>query len=124
MDHIRRQDMADLVREGAQLVLRLSTLEKVEGVHGDITIPISSVTSAIVMDDVIHAVHGMKLPGTRLPGFFAMGTFVSEEGHTFAMVHHNTPRGIKLAIQGGTYDALILGSDQPEALLRSLGLAE
>ena len=115
--------MAKLVREEDTLVLRLSTLEQVEGVHGDIRVPISSVQSVTVLDDVIHAVHGLKMPGSRLPGVFAMGTFMSHDGTVFAIVHHQTNRGLKVNLKGTTYDALIVGVDDPEGLVSSLGLA-
>ena len=114
--------MAELIREEDTLVLRLSTLEKMEVVHGDIRVPVSSVQSVTVLDDVIHAVHGLKMPGSRLPGVFAMGTFVSREGTVFAIVHHQTKRGLKVNLSGSTYDALIIGIDDPEGLVSSLGL--
>ncbi len=113
--------MAELVREDDTLVLRMSALEKVEGVHGDIRVPISSIESFTVLDDVIHAVHGLKMPGSRLPGIFAMGTFVSHEGTVFAIVHHQNKRGLKVKLMGTAYDALIVGHENPEELVSSLG---
>lgn len=115
--------MAELVREEDNLVLKLTTLEKVEGVHGNIEVPVSSVQSIEVLEDVVHAVHGLKMPGSRLPGVFAMGTFISREGMVFAIVHHQTKRGLKVNLQGTTYDALIVGVDDPEGLASSLGFA-
>ncbi|MCY0876658.1 MAG: hypothetical protein OWT28_10385 [Firmicutes bacterium] len=114
--------MAELVRTGDTVVLRLSTLEKLEGVHGDIEVPVFAIQSVTVLDDVIHAVHGVKMPGSRLPGVFAMGTFLSREGHTFAMVHHQNKRGLKFALKGASYDALIVGVDDPKQVAASLGL--
>ncbi|MCF8567378.1 PH domain-containing protein [Alicyclobacillus tolerans] len=113
--------MAELVREEDTIVLRMSTIEKLEGVHGDIKVPVSAVQSVTVLDDVIHAVHGVKMPGSRLPGVFAMGTFLSKEGTTFVMVHHQNKRGLKLALKGVSYDALIVGVDDPEQVAISLG---
>lgn len=114
--------MADLIREGDSLVLKLTTIEKVEEVHGDIHVPISEVESVIVLDDVIHAVHGMKLPGSRIPGVFAMGTFVSGTSKIFAIVHHQNKRGLQVNLNGSTYDAIIVGLDDPEGTASSLGL--
>ena len=102
--------MADLIREEDMLVLGLSTLEKIEGVHGDIRVPISSVQSVKVLEDVIDAVHGIKMPGSRIPG-------------VFAMVHHQTKRGLKINLSGAAYDALIVSEDHPEELIDSLGLS-
>lgn len=114
--------MAELVRTEDTVVLRLSAIEKLEGVHGDIEVPVSAILSVTVLDDVIHAVHGVKLPGSRVPGVFAMGTFLSREGNTFAMVHHQNKRGLKLVLKGAAYDALIVGFDDPEQVAASLGL--
>ncbi len=114
--------MATLIRQENDLVLQLSTLEKAEAVHGDIRVPMTAVRAVTVIEDVIHAVHGFKLPGSRLPGVFAMGTFVSNEGKTFAMVHHQTRRGLKITFQGADYDALIVGVPDPEVVLTGLGL--
>ena len=115
--------MAELVREGESLVLRLTTAEKMEGVHGDIRVAASSVQSVMVVDDVIHAVHGLKMPGSRVPGVFAMGTFLSGGARVFAIVHHKTKRGVKVSLRNADFDALIVGADDPEALVSALGLA-
>ncbi|MCI0184133.1 PH domain-containing protein [Sulfoacidibacillus ferrooxidans] len=113
--------MAELVREGDTIVLRLSTIEKLEGVHGDIEVPVSAIQSVTALDDVIHAVHGLKMPGSQLPGVFAMGTFLSKEGTTFVMIHHHNKRGLKLKLNGTSYDALIVGVDDPEQVAAGLG---
>lgn len=113
--------MAELVREGDTLVLKLTPAGKVEGVHGDIRVPLSTVQSVVVLEDVIHAVHGMKMPGSRLPGVFAMGTFTSGEETIFAIVHHHTKRGIKVILKETAFDVLIVGVDDPEQVVFSLG---
>ncbi len=113
--------MAELILDGIDLVLKLSTLEKVEGVHGDIRVPLSSVQSISVVEDVIHAVHGIKMPGSRLPGIFAMGTFISGNHTIFAIVHHQNKRGVQVRLQGAKYDALIVGVEEPETLVKDLG---
>ncbi len=112
--------MADLIRDGQELVVKLSTLEKAEAVHGDIQVPWSSVQSVTVLDDAIDAVHGFKLPGSRIPGVFAMGTFKSRDGNLFAVVHHQTPRGVKVTLTGAAYDTLIIGTEDPEAVVAAL----
>lgn len=115
--------MAELVRDGDAVVLRLTTAEKVEGLHGDIRVAAASVESVTVVDDVIHAVHGLKMPGSRIPGVFAMGTFISGNKKVFAIVHHKTKRGVRVSLRDSDFDALIVGADDPEALVSALGLA-
>lgn len=115
--------MAELIRDGDTLVLKLTTIEKAEGVHGDIRVPVSAVQHITVLDDVIHAVHGIKMPGSRLPGVFAMGTFMSGSETIFAIVHHQTKRGIKVTLTGEHYDALIIGTDSPEKVIAALHIS-
>lgn len=114
--------MAELIRDGDSLVLKLTTVEKVEGVHGEIRVPVSAVQSIEVLDDAIHAVHGLKMPGSQLPGVFAMGTFLSGQDTIFAIVHHQTKRGLVVRLTGQHYTRLIVGLDNPEAVRDALKL--
>ena len=43
-----------------------------------------------------------------------MGTFKSRDGNLFAVVHHQTPRGVKVTLTGAAYDTLIIGTEDPE----------
>lgn len=113
--------MAELVREDDGIVLKLTTVEKAEGVHGDIRMPLASIEDVTVVDDIIHAVHGLKMPGSRLPGVFAMGTFISGKETVFAIVHHQNHRGIRIQLQGERFDAVLVGADDPEKVMGSLG---
>jgi len=109
--------MAALNRVGDQVVMTLSKVEKVESIHGDLRVPWSSVRDVEALDDVIHAVHGRRLPGTGFPGQFAIGTFVTLGGvKTFAVVHHDTPRGVQVQLDGAAVDAIVIGCDDPEAV--------
>ncbi len=116
--------MAELFRDQGTLTLKLTTGEKMEGVHGDIRVPIMSVQSVEILDDVIHAVHGMRSPGTGIPGVLAIGTFRSSSETIFAVVHHQNKRGVKVRLTGEHFDAFIVGSDNPESLMASLNLPE
>jgi hypothetical protein len=115
--------MAELTREGDELVLILSAFEEAEALHGDLRVPIESVQSVEVVDDVIHAVHGIKLPGTRWPGKVAVGTFYGGPGsrRSFVVVHHDTPRGLRVRLdEGAAYGELIIGCEDPEAAKRAI----
>jgi len=68
--------MAELVIEGDDLVVRLSTVEKLEAVHGEVRVPLASVKSVEVLDDAMGAIHGIRV-GTGIPGSVAIGTFTS-----------------------------------------------
>jgi hypothetical protein len=111
--------MAELIVDGDELVVRLRAVEKLEGVHGEVRVPINSVTSVEVLDDAAGAVHGFRV-GTGIPGSVAIGTFTSRDSHIFAVVHHDTPRGVRVDLQGAQFDELIVGCDDPDGVASTL----
>ena len=119
--------MAELVAEGSDLMVKLRTVEKVEAVHGEPRVPLSSVKKVEVIEDAIGAVHGIRV-GTGIPGVVAIGTFTSRKAKIFAVVHHDTPRGVRVSLENAAYDELIIGCLDPESvadqLTRSAGLSQ
>jgi hypothetical protein len=111
--------MAELIVDGDNLEVRLKALEKAEAVHGEVRVPISSVRNVEVLDDAVAAVHSFRV-GTGAPGWVAIGTFTSRNSHIFAVVHHNTPRGVRVTLEGAHFDELIVGCDDPESVAATL----
>lgn len=102
--------------------MRLTTVEKAEAAHGDVRVPVTAVRSVEVVDDALHAVSAFtKTTGAAFPGRFVIGTFHSD-GKTFAVVHHRTPRGIRVQLEGANFDELLVGCDDPEGTIGRLGL--
>jgi hypothetical protein len=115
--------MAELLVEGAELVLHLSWGEKAGGVHGDLRVPLASVERAEVLADAHEpADHGVKI-GERLPGVVEVGTIVGGGKKIFAAVHHDTPRGVRVLLVGAPYDEWVVGCADPEGVIEALGLA-
>ncbi|HEX3791513.1 MAG TPA: hypothetical protein VHW44_26875 [Pseudonocardiaceae bacterium] len=113
--------MAELVVDGSDLVLKLSTAEKMEGLHGDLRVPRSSVRRVEVLDDAHRAAgitKGIKV-GTRLPGVIEVGTILGE-GKRFAAVHHDTPRGVRVVLADASFDEWIVGCADPESVAASI----
>ena len=108
--------MAELRVEGDELVLHLSGTEKLEAVHGDLRAPRSAVRSVEVLDDAHEpADRGFKV-GERLPGYSEVAIVRAGGQKLFAVVHHDTPRGVRIDFDGTDYDAWIVGSADPESL--------
>ena len=107
--------MAKVGVEGDDVVVALSREEKLEAIHGDVRFSAQCLRAVEVIDQPIHLVKGMKLPGTRIPGVTAVGTFVEAGRRTFAAIHHHSPRGLRLVLDGGPFDEVVLGLDDPEA---------
>jgi len=58
--------MASLLVEGDVVTVSLSVAEKVEALHGDVSVPRTAVLSARVVPDGMEEVHGLK--GNRVAG--------------------------------------------------------
>jgi hypothetical protein len=116
--------MAELVVEGTDLVCRLTTLEKVEGVHGDLRVPVTAVNGVEVVDDAHAAADllGIKV-GTRLPGVVEVGTVHGRGRSVFAAVHHDTPRGVRVTLTGCAQDEWVIGCADPESVVRAVATA-
>jgi hypothetical protein len=116
--------MAELRVEGGELALELTAAEKFEGVHGDLRVPLSAVTAVEVLDNAHEAAgirKGVKI-GTRIPGVIEVGTVQGLSQRLFAAVHHDTPRGLRVQLQGTSFDAWIVGCADPEAVAARLRL--
>jgi hypothetical protein len=116
--------MAELRVEDGKLVLHLTTMEKVEGAHRDLRVPLSAVSGVEVLDDA-HAPVGVRAGvkvGTRVPGVVEVGTVLGSTKRMFAAVHHDTPRGLRVSLDESSYDEWIVGCSDPEAVVARLSL--
>jgi hypothetical protein len=113
--------MAYLVREGETLVLWLTPQEKVQASHGEIRVPLSSVTSVEVLENPIKSVHGLRI-GAGVPGSMLVGTVIGWHTKTFAVIHADTRRGVRVKLNGAKFDQLVLGCDDPETMINSLAM--
>lgn len=113
--------MAEVVVGDDDVVVALTAFERAESLHADVRVPRAAVAGAEVLDDPVAAVRGLKLVGSRLPGVLAVGTFVEASRRWFVVVHHGTPRGVRITLRGAHHDGLVVGCDDPEAVVAALG---
>jgi hypothetical protein len=83
--------MATLAVEGADLVVRLSPLEKLGSLRGDLRMPLAAVRSATVEPEPWPLVRGMRLAGAGVPGVIALGTRRYRGGKDFTAVYGRRP---------------------------------
>ncbi len=110
--------MAELQIADRELVLHLTAAEKVESVHGDLRVPLSALKSVEVIDDA-HRRAGIRAGvkvGTRLPGVIEVATIRGLGNKIFAAVHHDTPRGVRVRLEGTSWNEWIVGCADPEAV--------
>jgi len=113
--------MAELVVHDNELILQLTAAEKVEGIHGDLRAPLSSVTGVEVLEHAHRAADIVGLrAGTRIPGVIEVASVHGVNSTIFAAVHHDTPRGVRVKLRDQPHDAWIVGCADPEAVAASI----
>ena len=112
--------MADLRIEGDELVLHMGPLEKTEGFHGDIRVPLSAVTAVRPVDDAWPELRGIRAPGTGIPNVIAVGTRRGGFGKDFAAVHGTGP-AVVVELEGATFGRLVVTSDDAATCADTIG---
>ena len=117
--------VARLNVEGGQLVLDLTGLEKLEGFHDDIRVPVSCVREVRWTGDPWSELRGMRAPGTGLPGVVMVGTRRGGGYKDFAAVHRKGP-AVVVELEGAEFDRLVVTEDDAAGaaprLRREVGL--
>ncbi|HET7172975.1 MAG TPA: hypothetical protein VFI30_01690 [Nocardioidaceae bacterium] len=111
--------MAEIEVEPDKVIVRLTSAEKIEALHGDVSVPRSAVVRAITVPDGMTEVHGLKMPGTGLPGVILVGTWRGLEGTTFAVCHGERP-AVVIELSGTHFDRIVATVDDPEKVVQEL----
>ena len=119
--------MANIAREGNEIVLKLSTGERIMAMHRDVRVPLSAVKSIDIVDGPIRRIQGMKprnfkVFGGYWPGWFAYGSFFdgAMRQRLFAAVNGRKPGGLEITLDGAKYTRLIVSLDHPDAAKAAL----
>ena len=85
--------MAQVGEEGDQLILKLSTMEKIGAFHGNIRAPKSSLvrTSKVQEPWKAKSLFGMRAPGTGIPSVIMLGTLRRARTKNFAAIYGRGP---------------------------------
>ena len=111
--------MAKLLINDDTVTVSLSATEKAEALHGDVSVPRSAVVSARVAPDGLAEVHGLRMPGTALPGVIMVGSWRNKQGVTFAVCHGRRP-AVFLELTGQHYDRLVVTVENPGEVATAL----
>jgi hypothetical protein len=109
--------MAEISVEDGQVVIHLGLAERIGALRKDFAFPRSAVRTVRVVDKPFGEISGMRLPGTRIPGVIALGTWRRREGRDFVAVYRNT-RGIVVEVDANqaNYRRIILSSKDPDGV--------
>ena len=119
--------MAELVLEGDQVVLRLTTRERLLAAHRDVRVPLSAVTS---VESSKHPSSGSEGCDPGAPRWSAgtgracspTGSFFDGTVHRrlFAAVGGRTRRGVEVGLDDARDSRLVVSLDQPEVTKAAL----
>jgi hypothetical protein len=113
--------MAKLLTQGVDLVVRLSRLERLGALRGDVRIPLASITRVRASADPWSELRGIRAPGTGIPGVVSLCTRRGAGFRDFAAVYRRGP-GVVVESSGSQFDRLVISCEDAEAeaeLIRS-----
>jgi uncharacterized protein len=111
--------MASLTLNDQQLLLELSTREKIAGLHGDIEIALSDVQDVRVEPDPIKAIRGIRAPGLAIPGRTKIGTWRGHGYRSFVVARRGVP-AVRVGLATGKYDELLVSTPEAEQIADTL----
>jgi len=114
--------MARVVIADGTVTLALRPLERLEGLHGDLSAPVAAVTRVRAVEDPWSELRGMRAPGTGIPKVIAVGTRRGSFGKDFAVVHGRGP-GVVVEFEGQEFQRWVVTVDDPGPVVVELSAA-
>ncbi|MDP8937373.1 MAG: hypothetical protein M3O23_06555 [Actinomycetota bacterium] len=105
-----------------EVVVHLTTVEKIGSLHRDLHLPRAAVTAAEVVDEPLTATRGLRSPGLAVPGRVKGGTWRSPTGRQFVAVRGGR-RAVRLHLTGHRYASVLAAADDADAVAAALGSA-
>jgi hypothetical protein len=100
---------------GDTVIFEVQGLDKLWAMKSRIEVPMSHITGARVDPDAARGWwHGIRLPGTNMPGVVTAGTFYQHGRRVFYDVH-DTDNTIVIELDHQRYDQLIVEVADPAA---------
>lgn len=106
--------MAKLAVVGKRIEVVLSGLERLGALRGDVSVGLDEVLDVRTSDSPFGELHGLRAPGTGLPGVIALGTWRSRRGRDFVAVYRRRPAVILEIRPGGEFRRVIVAVDDAE----------
>ena len=118
--------LATIAVDGSDLVVRLSSLEKIGALLGNIRLPLASVRVMRVSNTPWSELRGIRAPGTGVPGLISLCTRRGPGVHDFAAVYGRRP-ALVVEMTGVSFDRLVVSCAEAAAraadITRASGLA-
>ena len=105
--------MVEITVNGEQLHLEVKGWDKLWAFKSELDIPLQHIRSVRHDPDAASGWwHGIRFPGTQLPGVITAGTFYQHGKRIFWDIHH-PEKAIIIELHDDRYDELIVEVDDP-----------
>lgn len=112
--------MVDVSISGGNLILNVRGADKLWALKSSLEIPLQHVAGVRADASVARGWwHGIKLPGTNLPGVITAGTFYQHGQRVFWDVH-NPDNTIVIELHDERYNELIVEVADPESAVNQI----
>jgi hypothetical protein len=109
--------MVDLSISGGNLVLHVRGADKLWALKSSLEIPLSHVAEIRADPSIAHGWwHGIRMPGTNIPGVLTAGTFYQDGKRVFWDVH-NPENTVVIELRDERYNQLIVEVADPKAAM-------
>ena len=109
--------MADIEYTGDARVVHVQGWDKVWALKSQLTIPIGHVVRAeAASEEARRWWHGLRLPGTNIPGVITAGTVLRDGGRVFWDVR-DADRAVAIYLRDDVYTELVVEVDDPAATI-------
>jgi hypothetical protein len=106
--------MASIQLTGDELVVHLTTPEKVASLHRDVRLPARAIKAVAVEPQPLAAVRGLRAPGLSIPGRTKIGTWRRFRRRGFVVARRDMP-AVRVRLAGGPYDDVLISTPDAEA---------
>ena len=115
--------MADVEITGAELVVQVQGFDRVFALKSEIRVPLEHVVGAESgQESAANWFHGIRAPGTSVPGVIVAGTFYWHGECAFYDVHH-AEKAVAIMLRDEKYQRLIVEVDDPAATIAAINAA-
>lgn len=98
-------------------------MDKVWALKGQIRIPLAHISGAVIDIEAARGWwHGLRLPGTQIPGLITAGTFYQHGRRVFYDVH-DPDNTIVITLDHEKFDHLVVEVANPDAEVRKIASA-
>jgi hypothetical protein len=112
--------MVEVTVQGDRVRFVVQGWDKLWALKSELEIPLAHITSARIDPEPARGWwHGIRLPGTSIPGLLTAGTFYQKDGAVFYDVH-DPEQTIVLELEHEHYRRLVIEVASPGAVVDSI----